>query len=544
MVTFLLGSGPMRTKAVCLALGALLAVALSLSCARRARGRLDSTEQARTSVTQPLPAQSPKASSEKPEAPLGPMPSGLTQFPRWLVEEKLLRSTPAAAPAETAKPTVAILLPPERRNAHLRACAVLAARLGQLEQFSDSDCRLSLLDDGPELRRGNGVIVGRRDELIAVPLPQPIIEKLAALSAGQGLLADFTFGPRPRRWVLVSGADDTGLEKAVLTLGHSSALANAPPSPAVIDVEPVAPAEEAGAAAEEITGLHQAQQAFTQDKFLRQAAFLVPSAASLVELRSLFTLATHLGRVVPSSPVLWPEACAYSRSEAPPTERLKGRSVLLLGSVAQWKAALPTLPSLPVQGIEGETEWVALEEHRCRIADFEPSLIVLQLVPSPWSSRRSLIVAGGWRNWASPTLTRVFVDPKSSERLSGQFAAVDSLGRIATYDTRQSGGETFGERLQNAFATKRSGKETKPVALAPAPKKENVAATADTRPPGRETTPGQPNPSFIGGEDECGRRFGEEKPVASRDHGPTHFSGPGLHCRLWLIDRRTRRSIL
>ena len=433
MVTFLLSSRRMQNKVAYLGVAALLAVTLTLSCARSFKRR--------------PPAEAPAGRLEKPRTERAPRAAALGRFPHSLAEEKLIYSAQPAARAETLTATVAILLPPERRSVHLRACAVLAARLGQLDYLSERDCRLGLIDDGPELDRSNGVIVGRRDELVGVPLPTAIIEKLAALRSEQGLLAEFVFGTnsaQQRKWVVVSGADDAGLEKAILTVGHSPALAAAPPSPAVIDAAPVLPLS---GQPEPITALHQVQRIFTQDRFLRQTAFLVPSSATLEELQSLFSLAMQLGRRLPSSAALWPEACVYSAVEPPPLDRLKQCSVLLLGSVAQWKGALPPGCSPLLHGIEGETEWVRVAERRYRIADFEPSLTLLQLCASPWSNSTSLLIAGRWHDWASPTLGRIFGDPKLAERLRGPFAAVDARGRIATF----GGDETFTAWHQRAF---------------------------------------------------------------------------------------------
>src|SRR5205823_2750999 len=55
------------------------------------------------------------------------------RFPATFVEEKLLHPDPPPGPLVT------IALPPELRDVHLRACAILAARLGQLGYFADAD---------------------------------------------------------------------------------------------------------------------------------------------------------------------------------------------------------------------------------------------------------------------------------------------------------------------------------------------------------------------------------------------------------------------
>jgi len=168
----------------------------------------------------------------------------LQRFPHSLAEERLLR-------AEGAAPTVVTLLPAQRRNVHLRACAVLGARLGQAGYLSEQDCRVALIGDWQKETDGrSAIIVGRRDELGSVTIPYHINEKLSSLRAGEGLLAEWITGkyPNQRRCVLVTGSDDSGVEKAVLTLGSAPALASAPPNPAIIAKEPaIPPAVEADA---------------------------------------------------------------------------------------------------------------------------------------------------------------------------------------------------------------------------------------------------------------------------------------------------------
>jgi len=163
----------------------------------------------------------------------------LVRFPGSFAEEKLLR--PPDSKADTAAPTLTLLVPTSRRDVHLRACAVIAARLGQLGYLSAEDCRVAWLENWQaENQERNGIAVGVRDELTSLSLPTNIGDKLASLQPGQGLIAEFITDtlPNHRRWLLLAGADDSGLENAVLTLGSAPALAAAPPNPILIDATP------------------------------------------------------------------------------------------------------------------------------------------------------------------------------------------------------------------------------------------------------------------------------------------------------------------
>src|SRR5262249_38725024 len=79
-------------------------------------------------------------------------------------------------------------------------------------------------------------------------------------------------------------------------------------------------------------GLNPVDEFLLRDSLLRKAALLIPADASTAELQVLAEVAFHLGRNLPSSPLLWPEVFAYSQTVLPPKNRLAGRSVLLLGS--------------------------------------------------------------------------------------------------------------------------------------------------------------------------------------------------------------------
>jgi len=516
-----------------------------------------------------------------------PMFPELQRFPGSFAEEKLLR--PRRNRAESVPPTLALLVPAERRDVHLRACAIIGARLGQLGYLTAEDCRLGLINSDPRERsERNGIVVALRDELGSLPLPKNIAEKLGSAGKGQGLIAEFIEGVSPdqRRWLLVTGADENGLEKAILTLGHAPALAAAPPNPAVIESVPSISPELEGASQpgvsrlllkdlsipdvrlngidtieESVSGwrlppgfelssgvldlqlshspalvspgsslevlvngtragivdltpgtamggsarvslpkglagrdpmlltfrvlmdvppldcdqrkedepwllisasssldivpslarvdsLGQIGRLFLRDSFLRRAALLAPANLSLAEARWLLEFSMDLGKHLPSSPVLWPEVCRYSQLVSPPSNRLQDRSVLVLGSVGQWKSALPPGARVPVQMTDAQNGSVRMQGRDVSLASLEPSLAFLQMTASPWSPGELLVVAGGWDEFATPTLLRMLAEPETAAELSGNICAMDVDGRVAAYDTRIPARDSLAERIQ------------------------------------------------------------------------------------------------
>jgi hypothetical protein len=512
----------------------------------------------------------------------------LARFPGSVAEEKLLHPAPGGSDSGTA--TLTLVVPTQRRDVHLRACAVIGARLGQLGYLSAEDCRIASTDRWPaENPEGNGIAVGRRDELDTLSLPRNVADKLAALQAGQGLIAEFIdeAKAKQRRWVLVAGADDPGLEKAVLTLGNAPALTFAPPNPSIIDAMPtvspelelttrpeatrlvlkdlgipevrlngidtmaqsvsgwrlppgfeissgvldvqyrhspalVSPgswlevfvngtragtielnsATAAGGSAQvalpsglggrdpmtltfrarldvgpvdcaqrnedepwlivsgdstlqttsspmPVRGLHQVSRLLVSDSFLRRTALLVPAELSLDELRWLLAVSIHLGKQLPSSRVLWPEVCSYSMTAPPPRARLQGRSILLLGSSSQWGDALPAEAPILVKTTDPRTGAVRMQGSEINSGSFESSLAFLQITASPWSRGEWLVMAGGWREFATPTMLRLLTDPNVAAGLRGNICAMDAGGRIAAYDTRQPAPDSLAERIQS-----------------------------------------------------------------------------------------------
>jgi len=198
----------------------------------------------------------------------------------------------------------------------------------------------------------------------------------------------------------------------------------------------------------QVHALSEFRRVLLRDSLLRRAAFLVPKNLSLEELRWWLAVPMHLGRQLPSSPVLWPEVCSYSTTSPPPTARLKDRSVLLLGSIRQWGAALPRGAPMLVKMTDARRGAVRMQGSLVNIASFEPSLTFLQMMTSPWSRGEWLVVAGGWREFATPTLLRLLTDPALAAEMHGNICAMDDRGRVAAYDTRSPARDSLAERIK------------------------------------------------------------------------------------------------
>ncbi|MCI0745044.1 MAG: cellulose biosynthesis cyclic di-GMP-binding regulatory protein BcsB [Verrucomicrobia subdivision 3 bacterium] len=488
-----------------------------------------------------------------------------------------LRRFPASF-AEMSGVHAAILLPSVPREVHLRGVAILGARLGQLSAFAESNCHLMEISNWPAVEDHNVVIVGRVDELGTLPVALEIKTNLDALGPGRGLLAEFIVGDagNRHRWILVTGGDDAGLEKAVVTLGSRPALDALPPSPAeIVDVPSIRPETEAlsrpssarttfaqlrwgdfdvgqepvarfgwrlppshrlergeltlrffhstnvtngalevflgamrvgdvplthengdggsaklpipptegidplmftfraradplprggpiatvlsGSSLEtiarplDITGLEHLDTLLVRDSFLRRIAFVLPTPPSRSELRLVFDISMHLGRRLPSSPVLWPQVCAFDPSREQDDNAtfqrcLHDRSALVLAPVSTWRYATPNGARLLIQQMSRGT--VRIQGRRDDISDFEPSLALIQMLPAPWGTNEWLVTAGGWTNLDPATVKALVIHEAARGRLHGNMAAMDHLGRLASYESRKPAVQSFAQTVK------------------------------------------------------------------------------------------------
>src|SRR5205807_1216344 len=144
-------------------------------------------------------------------------------------EQKLI----SQATAPFANSLLTIGFPDPLRAVDFRALAILAARLGQTGYFSERDyqiVRTNFRAWSPP--SGNLILVCRTDEILRNPLTNGFTFR--SLRSGEGLLSERIRSDRQSRALLVSGADDAGIEKALLALGSSEFLASIGPQPAVI----------------------------------------------------------------------------------------------------------------------------------------------------------------------------------------------------------------------------------------------------------------------------------------------------------------------
>jgi hypothetical protein len=500
-------------------------------------------------------------------APLFPE---LRRFPESVAEEKFLRP-------DSKSPIVSLLVPARRRDVHLRACAIVAARLGQQSYLDNSDCDLLEIGNWPAAEDRNAIIIARSDELANLPMLAEISPGLGALGNGKGLLAEFILGdfPNQRRWILATGGDDAGVEKAALTLGSDPALSVLPPSPAEIAVAPeVSPAldllaqpspkrvtfkelgwrdiqvgrhpehrfgwrlppgstlmggeltlnffhrSETGGVLEvflgptrigrialnrenaeadsvklplpqlaagtdpvmftfravatnfqyrgpiatvlgtsgfdaaiqpaRVSGLEHLDTLVARDSFLRRTALLLQNQPNPTETRLLFDLAMNLGRRLPSSPLLWPQACTFDHDRRPAEGCVAGRSALLLAPVSAWRYAVPR-KSLLIQYLDENT--VRIQGRRSKIADFEPTLTLMQLMRAPWQDDEWVVGIGGWRDLDVATTKTLISRAAVEGKIYGNMAAADAQGRFTAHESRRPANVYFAQRLKRDLPT-------------------------------------------------------------------------------------------
>jgi hypothetical protein len=174
-----------------------------------------------------------------------PLFAELQRFPETITEPMLMRLPEFLSPATKIppEPVVSVLLPWEAGDPELRALLIAASRLGQTVYTPAEAVRVGDLGEfTDESTRRNGLLISQRDDLAETPLPGHVKKALADLEPGEGLLAELIQGPPDgvqRRWILVSGADSTGLENAALALGSSAALRGASSNPWIVARAPV-----------------------------------------------------------------------------------------------------------------------------------------------------------------------------------------------------------------------------------------------------------------------------------------------------------------
>ena len=247
-----------------------------------------------------------------------PMFPELGRFPATFAEEKLVQTQPRD-PLPPQR-TVTLVLPRVLRDVHLRAIAVIAARFGQVSYFTEQDYGLALTDLGSwKPSDENSIVIGNSEDVGQSAALTNIARLSKPLQAAQGLIAESSIGSTevPHRCLLVSGADDAGLEKALLLLSNSKALATIGPTPVIVTESLPLPNVASQSLPAKIDGLNQTAQFLVPDPLLQRLAFVVPLDSSADALRLLADLALFAGHSLASSPALWPEACGYEINRPP-----------------------------------------------------------------------------------------------------------------------------------------------------------------------------------------------------------------------------------
>jgi len=173
------------------------------------------------------------------------------RFPASITEEQLLRQDELVEgfPSDKITPTASVLVPEALNNTSFRAFVVAAARLGQPGYLPAKALRVGKLADWQSLSgQVNGILIGLKSDLESMDLPVDTRSAVSVLEAGDGLVAEFITGEAAgsqRRWIVVAGADEAGLTKALLTLGSSDALGTTATNPAIVrDVPKISPLTE------------------------------------------------------------------------------------------------------------------------------------------------------------------------------------------------------------------------------------------------------------------------------------------------------------
>ena len=173
-----------------------------------------------------------------------PLFAELARFPESIAEPVLMNLPEFRSLDKKNKPApvVSLLLPEESGDPELRSFLIAATRLGQTVYTPPEAVTVGDIGEFAEVcERRNGVLIGLHDQLADQPLPGHIKKALAELQPGEGFLAELIYGPPDsvqRRWIVLSGADPAGLEKAALTLGSSVALRSVPSNPWIIAKAP------------------------------------------------------------------------------------------------------------------------------------------------------------------------------------------------------------------------------------------------------------------------------------------------------------------
>ena len=167
----------------------------------------------------------------------------IQRFPESLTEPALMNLAEFRRSASQTRPepVVSLLVPSEAGEAELRTLLIAASRMGQTIYTDPAAVQVKEISAfAGESTARNGMLIGVRSHLTKTPLPPDVQKCLESLGEGEGMVAEIITGPADsqRRWMLISGADSEGLEKAAQTIGSETALRNVPSNPWIITAAP------------------------------------------------------------------------------------------------------------------------------------------------------------------------------------------------------------------------------------------------------------------------------------------------------------------
>lgn len=373
----------------------------------------------------------------------------LARFPATLVEEHLLRQD--APEGET----LTILLPEHPDQSELRTLLIACARLGQSSWIRAGNIRIGSLADWPELKsHGFGLLIGRSGELRGLGLPKITGDALKRLQEGEGLLADLAGEDSCSRWILASGADPAGMDKAAQALGSSRSIKNAPSNQWIVQNNPGDPVADAATASSQaaraggsigLNDLSDLRAIGARDALLKKSVVLVPEENTPARQEILKILGLEWGRRWSESPMLWPELATYGNGNPPALERVKDRSGYVFGSASQWVDAFEKDGLLAIDAdSQGQ---LRLRNERMVGSTTDAEWCFVQWVPSPWTAGEAFAVFGGARDFGGDALVRALTMPETIDRVAGSVAAVDVDGRVVCYDTRTAQPFSLSEKL-------------------------------------------------------------------------------------------------
>lgn len=242
------------------------------------------------------------------------------------------------------------------------------------------------------------------------------------------------------------------LDIGTIDCGHRNPerawIAFSPSSSLVVFAQPLA-----------ISGLDRLGLVLLRDAFLRRACILLPKSALPSGLDLARDIAMYAGKNAATMPVLWPQAALYAPGEPAPDAAVKDTSIVLLGSPADWRAALPENTLLSIDAVPGK-ESLRLQGTAVPFAQLPGDTVFAQFLTSPWSPDNCVVAVGGTGGPGGRVAARLLTDGEILSKVGGTVAGLDAQGRIFHYDVRTPSSLSLSEQVQRALPKGLSAQET------------------------------------------------------------------------------------